>query len=478
MLAIEFSFPAGRYHANPWGRNVNEGEAEWPPSPYRLARALIDVQKRRYPDWPESRMEPVIDAISGSPFYILPPAATSHIRTFMSSNERDATSKQLIFDSFVALDRDEKLWMIFDRPIEGQPRKDLACLLEDMNYLGRSESWIKVELKGELPSTDWDCLPSESAPESTDYEEEKIACVIPRSDYQNRDIAKKMPWFGALCLSTKEQLNQGWSNPPALVWINCLRKRWLLNNIRPARGRYRTTRGYRHVKYAVHSKVRPRVQETVLFAERIRTKLMGIHRKIKGGDPELISSKFSGKNPEGAPLKSHAHAFFLPLDEDEDGRIDHLLISTEEPLNSTELMALDRLRSIWQSHGKPDASLVLTSAREEPDFKYSSSWVSVTPFVTARHYRRGRGEYFNWLSGEIRRECNFHRLPEPVSVDWIQWSMKGSRPIRWMEFVRGKKGERDFRGYGCILRFSEHVAGPFALGARCHFGLGLFQPLK
>jgi len=31
MLIIELEFPAGRYHANPWGRNVNEGEVEWPP---------------------------------------------------------------------------------------------------------------------------------------------------------------------------------------------------------------------------------------------------------------------------------------------------------------------------------------------------------------------------------------------------------------------------------------------------------------
>jgi CRISPR-associated protein Csb2 len=477
MVTIEFCFPAGRYHANPWGRNVNEGEAEWPPSPYRLARALIDVQKRRHPAWPRSRMELVLDAISGRPCYFLPPATTAHIRTFMSSNQRDVSIKQLIFDSFVAVDRHDKLLMVFDKDVGEQPKRDLACLLEEINYLGRSESWIKANLNGELPGADWDCLPSESAPESTEYEEEKIACVLPLNDYQNMAVAETMSWFEALCLSTKEQLDQGWSNPPALAWINCSRKRSLLNNIRLPRPKYQMTRAYRFIKYAVQSKVRPRVQETVVFAERIRTKLMGIHRKIQGGHPDLVSAKFSGKNPDGTPLKSHAHAFFLPLDEDEDGRIDHLLISTQEPLDSSELLALDRLRSIWQSHGKPDANLIITAAREKPDFRYARSWVSVTPFVTARHYRRGRGEYFHWLSGEIRRECAFHNLPEPVSVDWIQWSVKGPRPIRWMEFARGKKGEREFRGYGCILRFNKPIAGPFALGARCHFGLGLFQPL-
>jgi len=41
MPLIELRFPAGRYHATPWGSHVNEGAVEWPPSPWRLLRALI-----------------------------------------------------------------------------------------------------------------------------------------------------------------------------------------------------------------------------------------------------------------------------------------------------------------------------------------------------------------------------------------------------------------------------------------------------
>ena len=135
MLALEFAFPAGRYHANPWGRNVNEGEVEWPPAPYRLARALIDIQKRRFPEWPQSRIQTILDAISGRPAYILPQANTAHIRTYMNSNEKDPSKKQLIFDSFVALDRQDKLWMAFSEPPDEQTRSDMAALLKEMNYL-------------------------------------------------------------------------------------------------------------------------------------------------------------------------------------------------------------------------------------------------------------------------------------------------------------------------------------------------------
>ena len=46
-VIIKLRFPGGRYHATPWGRHVNEGAVEWPPSPYRLVRALYDAWKRK-----------------------------------------------------------------------------------------------------------------------------------------------------------------------------------------------------------------------------------------------------------------------------------------------------------------------------------------------------------------------------------------------------------------------------------------------
>ncbi|HFQ89125.1 MAG TPA: type I-U CRISPR-associated protein Cas5/Cas6, partial [Desulfobulbus sp.] len=47
MLAIGFRFIAGRYHATPWGRHVNEAAVEWPPSPWRIVRALAATWHRK-----------------------------------------------------------------------------------------------------------------------------------------------------------------------------------------------------------------------------------------------------------------------------------------------------------------------------------------------------------------------------------------------------------------------------------------------
>ena len=229
-------------------------------------------------------------------------------------------------------------------------------------------------------------------------------------------------------------------------------------------------------KYALHSAVLPRITDTVPFAERIRSHLMGIHRKVSGGEPEAVSPVFSGKAPDGGPAKGHEHVFLLPLDEDGDGRIEHLMVKSSIAFEASELDALDRLRSVWQPKGRPDVRIALVSLSAAVSGYSSRRWTSTTPFVTGRHHRKGRGEYLEWLSGEIRRECGFHGLPEPVSVEWIDRTQGIAHNLRWMEFVRSRKGRTPSRGHGCVLTFDEEVRGPFTLGALCHFGLGMFMP--
>ncbi|MFH1303100.1 MAG: type I-U CRISPR-associated protein Csb2, partial [Planctomycetota bacterium] len=50
MIAIEMKFPTGKLHATPWGRHVNEGAVEWPPSPWRFLRALLAVWHHKFHD--------------------------------------------------------------------------------------------------------------------------------------------------------------------------------------------------------------------------------------------------------------------------------------------------------------------------------------------------------------------------------------------------------------------------------------------
>src|SRR5262245_29971713 len=86
MPHLLLRFPAGRYHATPWGSHVNEGGVEWPPSPWRLYRALLATGFTKL-DWgevvPDVARELVYTLASKLPEYRLPPAVVAHTRHYM-----------------------------------------------------------------------------------------------------------------------------------------------------------------------------------------------------------------------------------------------------------------------------------------------------------------------------------------------------------------------------------------------------------
>jgi len=83
MIAVAFRFTAGRFHATPWARHVNEGVPEWPPAPWRILRALVAVWKRTRPDIAEERVKGFLDKLVAPPHFHLPPATHAHTRHFM-----------------------------------------------------------------------------------------------------------------------------------------------------------------------------------------------------------------------------------------------------------------------------------------------------------------------------------------------------------------------------------------------------------
>ena len=43
MIGLEIRFLAGRFHGTDWHHAHNEGVPEWPPSPWRVLRALVSA---------------------------------------------------------------------------------------------------------------------------------------------------------------------------------------------------------------------------------------------------------------------------------------------------------------------------------------------------------------------------------------------------------------------------------------------------
>src|SRR3984893_16198064 len=84
-VILKLTFPAGRYHATPWGHHVNEGLVEWPPSPWRLLRALIacGYGTQGWGEMPPAAERLIESLAEKLPHYRLPSASVAHSRHFM-----------------------------------------------------------------------------------------------------------------------------------------------------------------------------------------------------------------------------------------------------------------------------------------------------------------------------------------------------------------------------------------------------------
>ena len=541
MIGIALRFPAGRFHATPWGRHVNEGAVEWPPSPWRFLRALVAVWKRKL-DAQITELDAcdVLQQLAAAPMFVLPRASTGHTRHYMPWFKKGPDDRTLVFDAFVALDRQAELRMIWpDARLSTEGQRLLARLLEHLAFLGRAESWCEARLMSEAETQEAqqeaNCRPVNGEALSSNLELVRVLCANPEDAFLNAAFSRKVlrkrgkktvevevrtaaydpDWH--LCAETLWLHKERWSDPPGSHWVRYARQSDCFKVepfFRPAQKKARAP--IQVAYFALDSSVLPLVTDTLRVAEAARRALMGRFGRLFAGPDgsKGRSPVFSGKDDAGHPLKGHSHAYYLPTDEDGDGRLDHLTVVSDQGFSAKELRALDRLAELTtrerEESGHPLRVLWLGAG---PATKYhpgplrpSPAWVSVTPFVAPR-FPKPRGTKRdppevlhclpNFLQAVLKEELN--RLVERrgdlagVRLEEIQIvpsvdqhgvfripskrGKLGLRPIQFARFrqKRGDDGGRRLAGAFRIV-FPRPVSGPICLGHSSHFGLGLFTP--
>ena len=501
MLAIGFRFLAGRYHANPWGRHVNEADIEWPPAPWRVCRALISTwyHKADHQVFPFEELATLIDALSESqPVYELPPAVHAHTRHYMPQ-WRGNTS--LVFDAFARVRPQDELVMAWP---ELELDTGLGSLLDDllhkMGYLGRAESWVEARLltDDEIPET-FLCRPGEQAVDVDTGEimGEVVRLLLPQPHHayhqwrlgfldaglsdlkgkKKKALQQTTPesLTEALCLDTSDLQKAGWNQPPAgkfvhyLRPVDCLRSK-LAVPVAPMAP-------VSTARFMLVGNPLPRIEDAVRIGERFRAALMGKARYVLNGE-DNIPPELSGHDL--GPGNRHGHAFYLPEDADADGRIDHVLLHAPDGLSAPAQRVLSRFDRLHDRQGR-EWRLVLEGMGRANSFtgdsRYageSRMWQSVTPYLHPWFAKKRFGR-----EDQIRRECSGRGLPEPVEITWLDSVAVKGRARRSIHFhrFRSKRGlaQPDRRGGFLRLCFAEPLEGPLALGFGCHFGLGMFQ---
>ncbi len=136
MLAFEVRFPAGQYHATPWDHQVNEGIVEWPPSPWRILRALISTwYHKSQEDVDETTVRSLVGTLSSSlPRFNLPAATLGHTRHYMPLFSGKTTK---VFDAFASVEDYTPLLVIWqDVDLTERKEQQWKCFLDGWAILG------------------------------------------------------------------------------------------------------------------------------------------------------------------------------------------------------------------------------------------------------------------------------------------------------------------------------------------------------
>ncbi len=252
------------------------------------------------------------------------------------------------------------------------------------------------------------------------------------------------------------------------------------------------------MRFALTGKALPISIDTLRWGELARKSVMAQYGRQNG---RASSPALSGKDAHGSPLKGHEHSFYLPTDEDGDGRLDHLTVWAPCGLSAEEFRAVvsiaalnpgghqDPLCLVYQSHG--DAGDFVDVS---PLFKSSRGWRSLTPYILTRHVKfrgprsaGGRREMVDGPREQIVREFSL-RWPAGPSLVRVRvqdskmliapmhaGQSPGFRPFNY--FVHKQGGGSNGGGmFNFEIEFDSPVSGPLALGFACHQGLGVFVP--
>ncbi|MBN1210262.1 MAG: type I-U CRISPR-associated protein Cas5/Cas6 [Myxococcaceae bacterium] len=554
MTLLEIRFLAGRYHATPWGRHVNEGAIEWPPSPWRLCRALLAAGFNRC-GWAE--VPPVGRALleklaAAPPRYHLPPASTGHTRHYLPKFDGKTTK---VLDAFAQVGRgdDACLGVEFPVALAAEETALLDELVSAVGYLGRAESWAEVRRVAALPQGGLEACELSEHPPGLGYERFPLLAPIPAADYARwrqeslererarrlrqeqhdaeqkrkpppsaltkRQEAQVLALFpeelvDALRVDTRWLQQVGWSQPPGSRWLSYWRPEDALSHQLPSPPRREVTRFADTALLALTSKTKrrdvlPPLVDAVLRMDQLHQALVGKSDLEAGEGP---SPCFTARAETGEPLRGHRHAALMPLDLDGDQRMDHVLIHAPMGFDMRARHALERVSALYAA-GLPSVLVTLLEVGRREDFSAAvpqtsaaRRWVSATPFLAPRHFKRqGR----NSLEGQVRAELVERGFPEPVAVEFevepkdyapaealggvlhlssasvrLVKGEEGSRgqvlARRWRHFRRERPGEArrppSQPALGLRLTFAEDVRGPLCLGYGSHFGLGQFIP--
>jgi CRISPR-associated protein Csb2 len=483
---LALRFPLGRYHANPWDRAVNEGVSEWPPSPWRILRALVATWYTRWPDLSAVEFDELLGALAASPpCYRTPATGTGHTRHYLPDldhRKAETGHTDLTLDPFLTLDKDAELLVRWDVELTDSHRQILAKLAELIPYLGRSESACQAHLIGE---------DEDEEPDATWWHpSQEVAVAGQPGERRTRLLAPSVPFSRQVLEATTGGVRkQKRTVPPGAKWVSYMQHSRLIEP-RPARsirGVPKETRLPTAIRFAITGRAPVQLSNTVLVADeahRIAGKLLE-----NAGVPDERRKQILGT---GGAATDHAHAHWVPIGEREEAAatVRYLLAYFPKGLEPQEIGALLGIQKLsgkrggedgYELRGFPEQYVLFQAAGQIEDVAPElcaspglTRWRSLTPYLPVRHRHQDRQTLEEFLAADVAMELRYRGTPEPVSVTLAE--PPGGRVNQYRRYRAKERLHRSRPGVGLSLEFCAPVIGPLLLGQLSHFGFGIFQP--
>ena len=461
---LVLTFPLGRYHATPWGRHVNEGAVELPPSPWRVLRMLYAVWRTRAPDLDDATVHRLLARLAEPPTFHVPRHAPGHTRHYYKTtalkNGLPETDRTL--DAF---ERDADLAVEWPFDLPDADRAALARIAGSIPYFGRADSVCTGAL-----ATAW-------TPEAHDtWRPLDTADDIDPDGPATAVLAPVLPLDVGTLLATPAGVRKaGLPLPPGAHLIGYQR-----HTPAPApAGRPAAARSRRPttVRFTLLQAALPPETDALVYTDLLRqAAIHTLGRRAEG-------TTLGGRGPNGEKATSdHGHAHFLPLIHGR--RLAGLVVWAPAGLPEDEAKALTAVRTLYSGQndswraalrvaGVGDITDTAPELVADPPARV---WHSATPFTPARF--PGRRPWPEHLEAEARRELGFRGVRTECEVEVIEGNWVAFR--RYRPSARGRRDARQgqARQESAMLRltFAEPVTGPLVLGHLAHFGLGLFLP--
>ncbi|HEY7428902.1 MAG TPA: hypothetical protein VH682_32020 [Gemmataceae bacterium] len=430
-------------------------EPVWPPAGYRSLPD--DWSQPEGDDVPLSRLTNLLAALSAAPRIWLPKTSGGHTRQYFPIHEAGMVKNtgSAVFDTFAVIRKDQPILFHWpDVMLGNRPLADLKLILGRMTYFGRAESWCQADVRADamleqfpgitthgLNQTHWPCVCLEDGSQPTgreyhDYTLERRLAALPLSgsdaDTVSSQAIQLLPRTKAIATDSRpkteedyrtilqgeqpqvlllrcllresgQDIKDGLERPIGTRWVHYAVPRAIYDLPRPVpTSPKRKEESVNLVRYAlntatVHRAVLPPLSDALLVADRFRSAVMALARHP--------GRALSGHEADGDACREHDHAFWWPMDEDNDGFIDHVTVYAGGGFEQHEVDALRRLTRIRQRSGRPD--LLVTPIYVGRDHEYkpwhpfrnegdqtidqrTNVFISATPYYCPVSLSRGR----------------------------------------------------------------------------------------